>query len=270
MEYFYRIHFNDGSKKDFTGKDLVGKKLSAFDKFSTTSEFKIYITKGCNLVGQRESDIEKVNIVCKKDKGEPIEYSLIGNNPYFYDIFDNISEKEVWEYGRYQTIREVISSESNAYQDIRNYLLEELKYNSKEFFDNVYKYDGKFKDILTKYAASFSSNVDEEEEYHNIYELETAIRNHLTIYQIFRNVATKRYIYEKYGKKSSKKEIKEEPISLKLSKELENQHTKLIDDYYNKVGSVTQRTNEYNEKYDEFIEPDEYGQMNGYTGGKVR
>ena len=270
MEYFYRIHFNDGSKKDFTGKDLVGKKLSAFDKFSTTDEFNVYIDKACNLKELAKGDIKSVNIVGKKENGDQIEYNLIGTNPYFYDVFDNIEEKEVWEYGRYQTIREVISTESNAYQDLRDYLLKELKYNADEFLNEVYKYDGKFKEILTKYAASFTENVNEEEEYHNIYELETAIRNHLTIYQIFRNVATKRYNYEKFATYRNKKEVKQEKVSSVISKEEQKIHDNMLDDYYNKLGTVTSRTNEYNEKYDEFIEPDEYGQMNGYTGGRVK
>ena len=268
MEYFYRIHFNNGDKKDFTGQDLIGKKLSAFDKFSTTDEFKIYVEKGCQLKDLAVGDIKNITIVGKKAKGDSIEYSLIGSNPYFYDVFDHLEEKEVWEYGRYKTVREVISTESNAYQDMRDYLLNELKHNSKEYFEEVYKYPGKFKDILTKYADSFSSNVTEEEEYHNIYELETAIRSHLTIYQIFRNVATKRYHHEQYAPYRTK-QAKKKTEEAVISKEEQALHDKMMYAHYTKVSSVTQRTNDYNQKYDEFIEPDEYGQMNGYTGGKV-
>lgn len=267
MKYFYRIHFNNGETGDFTGKDLVGKNLSAFDRFSITDEFKVYIEKGCKLKEMGPGDVKYIGIVCKKDKGDSIEYNLIDANPYFYDIFDNLSEKEVWEYGSYKTTREVISTESNAYQDIRDYLLEELRHNSKEYLESVYKTKGRFKDVLTKYADSYSSNELGEEEYHNTYELETTIRHHLTIYPIFRSVATKRYIYEKFAPYKNEV-VKKKPIE--LSKEEKAMHDKMIEEYYNKKDALRNKVDEYNEKYDEFIEPNEYQQMNGHTGDKVR
>ena len=148
---------------------------------------------------------------------------------------------------------------------MKDYLLDQLRNNSKEFLSEVYRYPNKYKEILEKYAASYSSNELEEEEYKNAYDLEMAIRHHLTIYKIYRNVATKRYAYEKYHGYHTKKNNKEEGITkadIKISE-------KLVEDHYNRMDTVSQRTKEYNERYEEFIEPDEYGQMNGYTGGKV-
>ena len=267
MEYFYRIHFNNGDKKDFTGKDLVGKKLSVFDQFSTTDEFNVYLEKACQYKNLTLGAIDHVNIVCKKNNGETFEYGLIGANPYFYDIFEHIKEEKIWEYGKYQTVREVISTESNAYQDMRDYLLAQLRSNPEEYLEKNYRNDGKFKDILRQYAASYSANTNVEEDYHQAYELETTIRHHLTIYPIFRGVATKRFYYDQYASSKNKKAEVQKPVE--LTKEEKYWRDKRIADYYDKLSSVTNRTKEYNEKYDEYIEPDEYGQMNGYTGGKV-
>lgn len=266
MEYFYRIHFNNGEKKDFTGKELTGKKLAFHDSFVLTDKFKEYIEVGCKQMGLNKTDIKTVTIAHVKKRGDLIEYNLLGNNPYFSDIYKNISEKETWEYN-YNTEREVISTESIAYQEMRDYVLNGLKNNPEVFLNDIYKYPNKFKLMLEKYVKSYSSNNASEEDYHNTYELETAIRHHLTIYKIYRNMAIKRYKYEKYNSYTNlakpKKEDKKLTLDdLKLSK-------KLIEEHYNKSDSVTHRTREYNEKYDEFIEPDEYGQMNGYTGGKV-
>jgi len=267
MEYFYRIHFNDDTTKDFTGKEIVGKKLAAHDEFSMTDKFQEYIKEGCRQAGKSTSDIKSVNIGHIKKRGDLIEYNLLDKNPYFSDIYKHIKETEVLEYN-YTTQREVISTESEAYQEMRDYILRELKTNSKVFLTDVYKYPNKFKAMLQKYADSYSSEVLEEEEYHHIYELESTIRHHLTIYKIYRNMAAKRYKYEKYNTYYN---LMNNPkrVDKRKDESYQEMHDRLMEEHYNKIDNVTHRTREYNEKYEEFIEPDEYGQMNGYTGGKV-
>ncbi len=265
MAYFYRIIFNDGTKKNVVPENFINKKLSTFDNFSMSDDFTKFIEDMCNRFNLSKFDIDSIKIVNKTSKNKEIEYNLLESNPYFYDIFSNTEEKEIWEYN-YKTEREVVSVESDSYQEMRDYVLDQLKRNSKVFLNEVYKYPNKFKEILEKYAKSYESNDLNEEDYHQLYELETIIRHHLTIYKIYRSVAGKRYNYEKYNGYFGNKKNNVE------SQSLNNNHVtsdRLIEEYYDSINTVSHRTKEYNEKYDEFIEPDEYGQMNGYTGGKV-
>ena len=95
MEYFYRIHFNDNTTKDFTGKEIVGKKLAAHDEFSMTDKFQEYIKEGCRQAGKLTSDIKSVNIGHIKKRGDLIEYNLLDKNPYFSDIYKHIKERRL-------------------------------------------------------------------------------------------------------------------------------------------------------------------------------
>lgn len=267
MKYYYKIYFNDGQTKKFTDKALVGKNLPDLDKFSFTTEYQADIERGCQEMNLSTSKIDKVTIIHEKDRGVPTEYSMIGKNPYFYDIYNNLTTQEVWGYNHaYRANKDIISTESEAYKEMRDYLLNQLKRNADNFFKNVYKYDDKFKEVLVKYARSYTSDVAEEEEYRNIFELEKAIRYYLTFYKNFRKVATRRYKYELYGNYPKQPE----PVEVKpLTKEAEAHRQKMMDSYYDRRDTVSYKTREFNEKYEEFLEPDEYPQMNGNTGGKV-
>ena len=268
MAYFYRIYFNDGQTKNFTDKEVVGKNLPDLDKFSLTQTFQVDLERGCQDVMLLSSNIARITIVHKKDKGNPTEYSILGKNPYFYDVYDHLSEQEVWGYNHnYKVNKDIISNESEAYRDMRTYLLEQLKRNSRAFFTEIYKYDDKFKEVLVKYANSYSDNVTEEEEYRNIIELEKAVSYYLSFYKNFRKLAVRRYKYEKYGNYPKQTY---RPEAIKFTKEELEARQRILNQFYAEADSISKKLNEFNEKYDEFIEPDEYDQMTGGFEGKVR
>lgn len=257
MAYFYRIIFNDESKRDVVPNSLAGKKLSSFDSFSMSEDFDKFIEETCLQMGLSKHSVFDIKIVKEDRRFKEIEYNLLKNNPYFYDVAQNVSRKEVWEYN-YKTEREIISTESECYQEMRDYVLNQLKRNSKEFLTNIYKYNNKFKPILEKYANGYLSSDLVEEDYHNLYELETTIRHHLAIYKIYRTMANARYYYEKKNGRyqaAPKKEAVEKEYPYP---EVEAVHQTLED-----------KVNEYNDKYEEFIEPHEYDQMAGGFDGKV-
>ena len=262
MAYFYRIILDDETRKDVVPQSLNGKKLSAFDSFSMSDDFTKFLEDVCNQLNIPEHSISDIKIVKDDRRSREIEYNLLEDNPYFADVFSKSSVKQVNEYN-YKAEREIISPQSESYQEMRDYVFNQLKRNSNNFLNDIYKYPNKFKEILEKYAKSYESNDFKEEDYHYLYELETTIKHHLTIYKIYRSMATKRYQYEKYGRYDVRNN------NNKINKDDKDISAKILEQRYTNLNTVSHRTKEYNEKYDEFIEPDEYGQMNGYTGGKV-
>ena len=141
MAYFYRIKFDNDTHKDVIPEQLIGKKLAMFDNFSMSSDFENFINATCVEFNVTKQNIEDIKIVKQDRRLKEIEYNLLEDNPYFYDVFQSVSVKEVYEYN-YKTDREIISTGSECYHEMKDYLFNQLKRNSRVFFDSIYKLRG--------------------------------------------------------------------------------------------------------------------------------
>ena len=261
MKYFLRVHFNDGSIANVSAIGKEEKDLIAYDKYTTTKYYKNFLKEVTKRLNKKESDIRKVKIgyikgnELKKDT-EVIEYNLINNNPYMKDIFKYIEPKKVSMYGtnKYKSERIVISNTSPNYEEMKDYIFDTLKNDSKVLLDEVLKYkDSKdtFKDALDTYQGTYY-DIDELADQEEKVKLERAIKNELTDYYRFRSMSVARFSYEE------KKRMKE--VYEQLGKK------------YDELDTIENKINEYKTTHPDSFIPEteeEYNMMADGPDGKV-
>ena len=266
MEYSFKISFNNGKIKEIRPKELENGKLADFDKFTMDSNMKTFLEEQAKLEGLTPYDITKTTILCKT-RNNTYEANLINDNPYFYDIYNNLTK--VAEYGKPPIVKLVILRESECYREMKDWLFKGLKTEGHEFVKRIYgQYPNDFSKLLDKYVSTLNSYHEGEEDYYTETNLEIAIRDGLSVYSNYRGLAGKRYYNEKnnYIRKVEPKFTPYQPTKKDL--ELKN---KQLEEYYNSIDNPTANTDNFNKKYldedyEEFTEEDEYDQMTGGIG----
>ena len=244
MKYSYKVYFEDGTTKLIGDQRLVDKELDSYDRFVLNGNLEEMMPKALNALNIK-TPIKKTTILGRTENKKEFEYNLLNDNPYFDDIFYYVKDSK-----DSRNKERIIDSESENLKEMRDYLFKQLKEDPDNFITNIYCFHNKFREILNKYAIAYKSNNYTEEDMHNLYELESTIRKQLSVYKIYRTLASRRYYYEKT-----------------LINKVEEAKVVDVEEDEHEYSALT---NEYNKKYDEYLEPEEYEQMANDSGSKVR
>ena len=135
------------------------------------------------------------------------------------------------------------------------------------FINEYYPDEGKIRSLLIKYYDISIQQYRNSEDEAELDRLERRISQELSIYGNYRNFVKQKYKKENYKTTvPTRDEYKELGPSLKTLERVEKENYEKVE----KKDSIQNRVNDFNREYEEFIEPDEYDQMTGYTGERVR
>ena len=279
MKCFYKIIMENGDEIS----SFVPESLKKTDQDMFYFDYFAYACKDANtfykqikkLASIKDGEIKSV-IDYKRDKNnrDYNPYNIVFDNPYLKRALDanyetgkynNIKRKKVRVLGKNVFDDDVVVIDKNTelYNEMCNYLFDNLRNNKDVFFKSIYNRKNDYSIILKQYAELYESVEKETASGEEINELaikERDIKDHLSKYKTFRSLAICRYNYEqrleeKESKKEEKERLKEEKKTLeelaKIPQPDPMDGLKDVSDYFER----------YNQEHEEYIEPGEYQQM---------
>lgn len=268
MKYAFKVNLDNGQTETLIPDGYEDKELSDFDMYVLKYGGKnSFIGKVCNTLGVTRSMIKEVIINSRSDFG----YNLIEENPYFKDIYDNLKEEDTYGAKNYQKKEVVITGNSANFRDMRDYLFYNLRKNGNTLINEIYTRNTELRRLLEKYVSIYNPLSYSEEDNRNINTLERQIVDTLSIYRNYRGMAVSRYNYENSKSNTniyiSNEELKKEKEIEKYNKYrnslIEKARKQELDDNIDIDVITKERTEDYNQDYDEYLTEDEYNQMAG-------
>ena len=262
------ITFNNGFVVKDDGAILNVRELYQFDmKTMDDGKYRSYLDEMGKEYGLNNTDVKDVKIVCNTKQKKSYYYSIVSNNPYIRSVLSCVISADIQGEGNYTVRRNVIKAESETYEKIKHFLLDSVKNNGMSFINEYYPDEGKIRSLLIKYYDISIQQYRNSEDEAELDRLERRISQELSIYGNYRNFVKQKYKNENYKTTPviSHKNIDLEP-SKKTLERVEKENYEKVE----KKDSIQNRINDFNREYEEFIEPEEYDQMTGYTGERVR
>ncbi len=258
-KYCFKVYLRNGETKKIVPKEMNNMDLQDFDLFS--------INKGgffglCEILSQELSvasyQINKITIdYLKKER----EFSLISNNQYILPIVSKLYPQKISSNRNYLIDAILVPKNDPTYLEMKKYLFTNLKTKGAYFLTEVYDYQNQFHDLLSQYQLIYQQGVLSEEDDRNLKELERIISVELSIYQNFRSLSIARKRNEETIKRNiQKKENQQHTKNLKITNYATINHYSIqpVKEETIKDAVIT-----FNQKYEEFLEPEEYEQMLG-------
>ena len=162
MEYFYKMHFNDGTSKNVTNSELKGQPLDVFDRYALDGKLKA-LSKA--TIEREGLPIVSTGVLCKPGNGHnPYEYPIIADDNFYFDdeLFNSVYDATLYSYGKPYNER-LIKSDCEQLIGMTEYLFDELENDSENFFNNIYNCNNSFKDDLYRYVQVYKNNMSKED-----------------------------------------------------------------------------------------------------------
>ena len=260
VKYQFKVYLKNGDMMMIVPSQMKGTDLQDYDLFSIQNHGFFGLTQ---ILGKELSiastDIDKITILHQRKN---IEFSLVTNNPYVSAvIFDLYPKKIPGVGGNYMIDAILVPNDHPSYIEMRDYLFQNLQTDASHFLDEVYTYQNQFHTLLYQYASSLRQSLHTEEEERNIQELKQRIRLELSIYKNYRGLclARKKYedrIHSSLFSNMNQKSVQNLKITHYATQNLYSMQSSDEDD-------LTNRTIIFNQEHEEFLEPEEFAQMQG-------
>lgn len=255
-KYLFKLYLKSGETKLILPETISGNNLYEFDRYTLELKGSTELSK---ILGEKikvdSNDIETVVILNQKNA---IEYSVIYVNEYLKLIVNDLKEKTIFGGRNYKRTIDAVNTNNPNFLEMEEYLLDNLEANGKYFVDNTYGYKNNFSQLLLTYVDAYVQSEIEstEEEKRNVNSLKSQIIEELSDYKNYRGLCKTR--------------LKNRQITIVPRKNNIVTNLNVCEQMYavkpytfDKDKEITNQAIIYNEKYDEFLEPDEYKQMLG-------
>ena len=265
--YYFIITYNNGLEVKDDARLLNITELYQFDKLTMNGkDYRSYLDEVSKRYGLNNTEVKEVKIGCNTKQGNSYFYSIVSNNPYVKNVISSIIDADIYGTNKYSTKRYVIKQENDTFQEVKEFLLKKVKEEGISFINEYFPKESSFKDALIKYYDIYKQQYQSREDTDELYRLQRNITQQLAVYGDFRNFVIKKYKKESYKFKQEDQDKRDLEVSAKTLERIEKEYYKKIEERDNTLNN----TNDFNRKYEEYIEPDEYDQMTGYVEGRVK
>jgi len=248
-KYVFKVYTEDNAN-NVNIEELQQAELIDMDKYAIKSGSYMDLSQ----ILAKKLKIEQHNIkrivILNIRKG--LEFSIAINNKYLKNLLLDVEEKNQ-------------ITKSKHYSEMKDYLFQNLESNNyKDFLNNVYTYENKFRMLLTNYSNAYSQGTYTEEERLNVSHLRQEVEKKLSEYKNYRGLCICRQKSEErtsyYGKQKPSLSIMLTPTIMTTAK------YKLKPQYF---PTVEEETEKYNRDNEEFLDPEEYLMMQGDSESEV-
>jgi len=249
-KYSFKVYLEDGSSRIVIPSTMMETDLYDMDKFACKHGY----FELCNIIAKEleinSSIIKNIKII---RNNKDIEFSLITNNEYLLPVLNDLHREKIKSDRPYQMEVVVISSNNSSCQEMRNYLLNNLRKDSDNFLNNIYNYNNEFSRLLNRYSTLYNNGIVNEENERELRHLEQLISTELRIYKNYRGLCRSRKIYEENRHRPVYKQK-----NVKVSDVLYTNPNYTLTKEFKSIKELTQ---DYNEEYEEFLDEEEFQSM---------
>lgn len=250
-KYCFKVTVNDGNNMGILPSSLSDKsELSDFDNYVYQSGGFLYL---CNkLASELNIDSVQISDIKISQIRTGLDFSPIYVNPYLTDVLSSVKKKSIIGYDNYPLDTIVVSTDSDMYKEMKDYLFYNLEKNSDKFFEEIYVNNNKFSDLLKKYVTLYKIEFPSTDDARELSNLNDKILKGLSIYRNYRSLCKNRYDYENGRVFNANRH--DEPVTPVVQKSPEYDPSKFVQ---RPLHEMNQFTNDNGEEREEFLEIDE-------------
>lgn len=250
-KYVFKV-YTEGAVNIVTLDELKQADLLDIDRF--TIQHGSYINVTDILAEKLEILSQEIKRISIFNTRKEIEFSIVANNKYLRALLSELSDNQ----------KEI--TKSAHYTEMKEYLFKKLESkNYKDFLDNIYTYNNKFKVLLSRYGNAYNQGTYTEEERVNVSNLKLEIEKKLSEYKNYRGLCICRQKSEEVRIFSNKQKP-----SLSIVVRPPVMTSEKIKLKYQEFPTIEEETEMYNQDNEEFLDPEEYAMMQGDSESEVK